>query len=107
MARVQVSQGSKYLGMVFNGWKVVGREVKYYATSEGSHSTFTLKKKRGLNIYTMTLSDREMTQLTKHGKNIDDTITGKQSKYCLEYLHRVEQNTIKKHTSLFNLFRKI
>ena len=98
---------SKYLGMTIDGWKVVSRDIRNYDTCEGTHATFTLKKKQGLSVYTMTLSDREMTQITKHGKDINETIKGKQSDICLKHLHRVAQNTIYKTTSIANLFKAI
>ena len=106
MSKKRVVKNSKYLGMIIDGWKVVDRKVVNYATCDGTHSTFTLKQKKGFSIYTITLSDREMTQVTKHGKSIEDTLGGK--KYCREVLHfRVPQNTVGKRTSLFNLFRSI
>lgn len=98
---------SKYLGKTFNGWKVVDRTVvPQYPTCQGSHSIFTLKKKKGMSISTMTLSDREI-RLVSNGKNIEDTIKGKSSFRTSKNLHREAQNTITKSVSLFNLFKRI
>ena len=99
--------GSKYLGQTIQGWKVVDRKTTTYKTCQGTHATFVLKKKKGTKIYTMTLSDREMTMITKHGKSIEATIKGKASKACQEYLHRVEQNTIYVDKKFSNLFKRI
>lgn len=99
--------GSKYLGQTIQGWKVVDRKTTRYETCQGTHATFILKKKVGTKIYTMTLSDREMTQITKHSKSIEETIKGKASDGCQKYLHRVEQNTIYVDKKFSNLFKRI
>lgn len=97
---------SKYIGKTFKGWKVVSRTVvPQYKTCQGSHSVFTLKKKKYFTIQTMTLSDREI-RLIDNGKDIDTTIKGKQSTR-LKNLHREQQNSIYKSVNLFNLFKRI
>jgi len=87
---------SKYVGQEVQGWTVISRTVKRYATCMGTHSTFLLEKIVDSNKYTMTLSDREI-RLVFNGKSIDETIRGKQSK-IQHNLHREAQNTITKET---------
>ena len=92
-------KGSKYLGKVFNGWKVVDREHV-----PGNHYVYTLKTKKGLSIRTMTVRDNELTKFAK-GKTVEDEMTGKS--YQLLKKIRIVPNTVSRHVSLFNLFRSI
>lgn len=99
---------SKYLGKTIDGWKVVERRVSsQYQTCQGSHSTFILKKKRGMTISTMQVSDREINLLVNKGKPIIETIRGKKTPCASKHLHREAQNTIVESTNLFNLFKRI
>jgi hypothetical protein len=91
--------GSKYLGKVFDGWKVVDRK-----SAPGNHYIYTLKTKKGLTIRTMTVRDNELTKFTK-GKTIQNEMSGKA--YELVKNIRINPNTVYKHRSLFNLFRSI
>ena len=87
---------SKYIGMTFDGWKVVWGE-----TVSKSHKRFYLVKKvvsrRGETTkLTMTLRDNELTKLARGEKDIADLVVNKtvQASYGIRPFH----NTIHRVT---------
>lgn len=90
---------SKYLGKEFNGWKVVD-----VIPTAGRHYIYTLKRKKGFTIQTMTVRDNELTKFA-NGKTVDAEISGKNlavSKNIRKYA-----NVIITQKSFKNLFRAI
>jgi len=62
---------SKFLNQTFNGWKVTDM-----TKLESGHTTFTLTKKLNGKPTTITLSDNDMTALSR-GKTVEALLVGK------------------------------
>lgn len=93
---------SKYLGRVYEGWKVVDRFVtRQYPTCEGTHATFRLEKKTPLSLYSMTVSDREIRLIDMGYKSIKDTVNGKKSP-SIKNLHLDLANLMYKNGKVLN-----
>lgn len=85
---------SKYLGQTFGNWTVVDRIVDKHSSSQGTHSTFILHSEVNGFTNLMTLSDTEMTKLSK-GKQISKTIEGK------DFLYKKNINTARNAIKVF------